>query len=112
MPLTVRTASAPQPDGGTPAVRELTFSVDEGPRRDTSAEALAKLRPAFHVDGTVTAGNASQMSDGAAAVLLLSAERARELRRGTARARSSHSPPPASNPSGSGLVRCRPCGRS
>ncbi len=78
VPLTVRTASAPQP-GAMPVVRELTFSVDEGPRRDTSADALAKLRPAFHVDGTVTAGNASQMSDGAAAVLLLSAERAREL---------------------------------
>ena len=60
-------------------MREVSFAVDEGPRRDTSAEALAKLRPAFHVAGTVTAGNASQMSDGAAAVLLVSAARAREL---------------------------------
>ena len=77
-PLTVRVAST-APGGAAPAVRELVFSVDEGPRRDTSAEALARLRPAFHVGGTVTAGNASQMSDGAAAVLLLSAERAREL---------------------------------
>ena len=55
------------------------FSIDEGPRRDTSAAALAKLRPAFHVAGTVTAGNSSQMSDGAAAVVVLSAERARAL---------------------------------
>ena len=57
---------------------EHQFSVDEGPRRDTSAEALAKLRPAFHAHGTVTAGNSSQTSDGAAAVVVTSAERARE----------------------------------
>ena len=55
------------------------LSVDEGPRRDTSMEALAKLRPAFHVKGTVTAGNSSQTSDGAAAVVLMEAERARAL---------------------------------
>jgi acetyl-CoA acyltransferase len=55
------------------------LKVDEGPRRDTSLEALAKLRPAFHVKGTVTAGNSSQTSDGAAAVLLMSLARAREL---------------------------------
>ena len=55
------------------------LKVDEGPRRDTSLEALAKLRPAFHVKGTVTAGNSSQTSDGAAAVLLMSLTRAREL---------------------------------
>jgi acetyl-CoA acyltransferase len=60
-----------------PKTRETTFSVDEGPRRDTSLEALAKLRPAFHAKGTVTAGNSSQMSDGAAAVLVMSDERAR-----------------------------------
>jgi acetyl-CoA acyltransferase len=78
VPLTVR-AAAPAANAGAPAVREVSFAVDEGPRRDTSAEALAKLRPAFHVTGTVTAGNASQMSDGAAAVLLVSAARAREL---------------------------------
>ena len=54
------------------------FSTDEGPRRDTSLDALAKLRPAFHVKGTVTAGNSSQMSDGAAAVLLASADVARD----------------------------------
>jgi acetyl-CoA acyltransferase len=53
--------------------------TDEGPRRDTSMEALAKLRPAFHVKGTVTAGNSSQTSDGASAVVVMSADRAREL---------------------------------
>ena len=52
----------------------MTFDVDEGPRRDTSPEALAKLRPAFHARGTVTAGNSSQTSDGAAAVVVMSAE--------------------------------------
>jgi acetyl-CoA acyltransferase len=56
------------------AVREVTFAQDEGPRRDTSAEALAKLRPAFHATGTVTAGNTSQTSDGASAVIVTSAE--------------------------------------
>ena len=55
------------------------FSVDEGPRRDTSMEALAKLRPAFHAKGTVTAGNSSQTSDGAAASIVMDAVRAREL---------------------------------
>jgi len=55
------------------------LKVDEGPRRDTSLDALSKLRPAFHVKGTVTAGNSSQTSDGAAAVLIMSLNRAREL---------------------------------
>jgi acetyl-CoA acyltransferase len=55
------------------------FKTDEGPRRDTSGEALAKLRPAFHVKGTVTAGNSSQTSDGASAVVVMSSDRAREL---------------------------------
>jgi acetyl-CoA acyltransferase len=63
---------------GRPSIRELPFAVDEGPRRDTSADALAKLRPAFHARGTVTAGNSSQTSDGASAVVVTSAERARE----------------------------------
>jgi len=54
------------------------FASDEGPRRDTSIDALSKLRPAFHVKGTVTAGNSSQTSDGAAAVLVTSGEFARE----------------------------------
>jgi acetyl-CoA acyltransferase len=57
----------------------ITFDTDEGPRRDTSAEALAKLKPAFHVKGSVTAGNSSQTSDGAAAVVVMSAERAKAL---------------------------------
>jgi acetyl-CoA acyltransferase len=61
-----------------PSTQQLTFAVDEGPRRDTSLDALAKLRPAFHAAGTVTAGNSSQTSDGAAAVIVTSAERARE----------------------------------
>src|SRR5262249_24625075 len=51
---------------------------DEGPRRDTSLDALAKLRPAFHARGSVTAGNSSQTSDGAAAVVVTSASLARE----------------------------------
>jgi acetyl-CoA acyltransferase len=55
-------------------IRDVTFAQDEGPRRDTSAAALTKLRPAFHVSGTVTAGNTSQTSDGAAAALLTSAD--------------------------------------
>jgi acetyl-CoA acyltransferase len=59
--------------------REVTFDKDEGPRRDTSAEALAKLKPAFHVKGTITAGNSSQMSDGAAAAIVMSLDRAKEL---------------------------------
>ncbi len=54
------------------------FASDEGPRRDTSIDALSKLKPAFHVKGTVTAGNSSQTSDGAAAVLLTSKEFARD----------------------------------
>ncbi len=59
--------------------RDLVFDKDEGPRRDTSAEALAKLKPAFHVKGTITAGNSSQMSDGAAAAIVMSGDRAKEL---------------------------------
>jgi acetyl-CoA acyltransferase len=55
------------------------LEVDEGPRRDTSLEALAKLRPAFHAKGSVTAGNSSQTSDGAAAVVVMSGERVRDL---------------------------------
>jgi acetyl-CoA acyltransferase len=76
-PLTFRTSV--QPNGpGTHEIRQVTFSQDEGPRRDTSAEALAKLRPAFHTTGSVTAGNSSQTSDGAAAVLVTSAALAKE----------------------------------
>ena len=57
----------------------VPLARDEGPRRDTSIEALGKLRAAFHVDGTVTAGNSSQMSDGAAAVLVMEETRAHAL---------------------------------
>ena len=58
---------------------ESLFQVDEGPRADTSLEALAKLKPVFHANGMVTAGNSSQMSDGAAAAVVMSAERAAQL---------------------------------
>ena len=58
---------------------QVEFAVDEGPRADTSLEALAALKPAFHVKGTVTAGNSSQMSDGAAAAVVMSRERAQML---------------------------------
>jgi len=63
---------------GAPAVREVSFAQDEGPRRDTSMAALAKLRPAFHAAGSVTAGNSSQTSDGASAVVVTSAAFAKE----------------------------------
>ena len=63
----------------TPETKTSVFNVDEGARRDTSMAALANLRPVFHANGTVTAGNSSQMSDGAAAVVIMSAENATEL---------------------------------
>jgi acetyl-CoA acyltransferase len=66
-------------NGSRPKTVSLKFETDEGPRADTSMEALAKLKPAFHVHGTVTAGNSSQTSDGAAAAVVMSAERARAL---------------------------------
>jgi acetyl-CoA acyltransferase len=62
-----------------PKTKKIVFDTDEGPRADTSIEALAKLKPVFHAHGMVTAGNSSQMSDAAAACVLMSAERAREL---------------------------------
>jgi acetyl-CoA acyltransferase len=68
----------PANGNGKNTVREVTFNVDEGPRRDTSAQALASLRPAFHAAGTVTAGNSSQTSDGASAVIVTSAAFAKE----------------------------------
>src|SRR5215471_2501199 len=67
------------PNGSKPKRQEIAFKVDEGPRADTSLEALLALKPAFHVKGTVTAGNSSQMSDGAAAAVVMSAERAKAL---------------------------------
>jgi acetyl-CoA acyltransferase len=73
------TTAVPGARAGKPVVKETVFAADEGPRADTSAEALALLKPAFHAQGTVTAGNSSQTSDGAAAVVLMEAERAKEL---------------------------------
>ncbi|RMH89412.1 MAG: acetyl-CoA C-acyltransferase [Calditrichaeota bacterium] len=64
---------------GTVQRVEKEFRVDEGPRADTSLEALARLKPVFKVNGTVTAGNASQMSDGAAAAVVMSEEKVKEL---------------------------------
>jgi acetyl-CoA acyltransferase len=78
VPVMVTTAT-PGKKAGKPVVTERVFAVDEGAREDTSTEALAKLKPAFHAQGTVTAGNSSQTSDGAAAVVLMDAARAREL---------------------------------
>jgi acetyl-CoA acyltransferase len=66
-------------DNGSVNRKQLTFDTDEGPRADTTPEALAKLRPVFHIKGTVTAGNSSQTSDGAAGVVVMSRERASEL---------------------------------
>jgi acetyl-CoA acyltransferase len=65
--------------GAKPKNIRLTFDTDEGPRADTSLEALGKLTPVFHARGVVTAGNSSQMSDGAAASVIMSAKRARDL---------------------------------
>src|SRR5580698_4909384 len=66
-------------DNGKPATRKSVFKKDEGPRADTSIEALGKLKPVFHAAGTVTAGNSSQTSDGAAAAIVMSEKKAREL---------------------------------
>ena len=73
------TERTPKAGSAKPAEQKRSFQIDEGPRADTSAEALAKLKPAFHVKGTVTAGNSSQTSDGAAATIVTSAERAAAL---------------------------------
>jgi acetyl-CoA acyltransferase len=72
VPLDVETTT-------TSGTTHATFTKDEGPRADTSLEALAKLKPVFHVKGTVTAGNSSQTSDGAACALVMSASRAESL---------------------------------
>jgi acetyl-CoA acyltransferase len=71
--------TAPGAKPGKPEIREKEFSADEGPRADTSAAALAQLKPVFHAQGTVTAGNSSQTSDGGAAAVLMEVSRAREL---------------------------------
>jgi acetyl-CoA acyltransferase len=75
VPVTVATPNS----NGRPQVVTSDFRADEGPRADTTAEALAKLPPVFHARGTVTAGNSSQTSDGAAAAIVMSAERAAAL---------------------------------
>ncbi len=72
-------ASAANGHAAKPKTTTTIFETDEGPRADTSLEALARLKPAFHAHGTTTAGNSSQMSDGAAASIVMSAERARAL---------------------------------
>jgi acetyl-CoA acyltransferase len=73
------TTAVPSAKAGKPTVTESAFAADEGPRADTSAAALAGLKPVFHAQGSVTAGNASQTSDGAAAAVLMDATRAKEL---------------------------------
>src|SRR5260370_9321203 len=67
------------PNGATPHVQKYSFNKDDAPRADTSIEALAKLTPVFKPDGTVAAGNSSQTSDGAAAALVMSSTKAKEL---------------------------------
>jgi acetyl-CoA acyltransferase len=79
VPVAARVLEPSNGASTSPKVKKVTFTVDEGPRRDTSADALAKLRPAFRANGTVTAGNTSQTSDGASAVVVTSADRARQL---------------------------------
>lgn len=76
VPLTVKRKFG---KNGKSSVEELTFSVDEGPREETTIEKLAKLKPAFMENGTVTAGNSSQMSDGAAVSVVMSGEKANAL---------------------------------
>ena len=73
------TNAVPGASAGKPTVTESAFAADEGPRADSSLDALAKLKPAFHAEGTVTAGNSSQTSNGAAATILMEAGHAREL---------------------------------
>jgi len=76
VPFEVETVT---PNGAKPHVSKTVFDRDEGPRADTSVEALGKLKPVFHANGTVTAGNSSQTSDGAAAALVMSERKAKEL---------------------------------
>ncbi len=81
VPVEVRSTVVSNGDGrgGRAKTATKVFDTDEGPRADTSLDALAKLKPAFHAHGTVTAGNSSQMSDGAATSVVMSADRARAL---------------------------------
>jgi acetyl-CoA acyltransferase len=81
VPVEVRSTIVSNGDGRSGRAKTSTkiFDTDEGPRADTSLDALARLKPAFHAHGAVTAGNSSQMSDGAAISVVMSAERARAL---------------------------------
>jgi acetyl-CoA acyltransferase len=82
VPVEVQTTVVAKAVNGRAAMATTTttlFEMDEGPRPDTSLEALARLKPAFHARGTTTAGNSSQTSDGAAATILMSSERAARL---------------------------------
>jgi acetyl-CoA acyltransferase len=83
VPMTIRVAETNGAAGpgraARPVIKDVVFDTDEGPRRDTSVAALSSLRPAFHARGSVTAGNSSQTSDGAAAVVITSGELARSL---------------------------------
>ena len=81
VPVEVRSTVVSNGDGrgGRAKTATKVFDTDEGPRADTSMDALARLKPAFHAHGTVTAGNSSQMSDGAAISVVMSADRARVL---------------------------------
>ncbi|HZT30502.1 MAG TPA: acetyl-CoA C-acyltransferase [Bryobacteraceae bacterium] len=76
VPVEVETVT---PNGARPKTAKTVFAKDEGPRADTTLEALARLKPVFHAHGTVTAGNSSQTSDGAAAALVMSERKARQL---------------------------------
>src|SRR5258708_22495229 len=67
------------PNGSKPKRTEIHFKVDEGPRAETSLKALAGLKPAFHAKGTVTAGDSSQTSDGAAAAVIMTADKAKQV---------------------------------
>ena len=81
VPVEIRSTIVSNGDGrgGRAKTATKVFDIDEGPRVDTSLDALARLKPAFHAHGTVTAGNSSQMSDGAAISVVMSADRARAL---------------------------------
>ena len=76
VPVAVETTTL---ENGKTKTRKFVFNKDEGPRADSSLEGLAKLRPVFHATGTVTAGNSSQTSDGAAAAIVMSARKAQQL---------------------------------
>ncbi|MFZ0638563.1 MAG: acetyl-CoA C-acyltransferase [Candidatus Acidiferrales bacterium] len=79
VPIEVNFTSVDGSNGNHSKTTKVSFDTDEGPRADTSLEALGKLKPAFHAKGVVTAGNSSQMSDGAAIAVVMSAERAKAI---------------------------------